>query len=116
MCPHEWVYSTLFFCYALVLPGRVLGHLGQECAAIHCGDGGLTWAMALVLADWLTTRLPEYPRLRLLELGAGTGLVASSLQKRGHEVVITDGKDEAKWCIPGPQGHWYFYSYIFVDI
>ena len=50
--------------------------------------------MALVLADWLTTRLPEYPRLRLLELGAGTGLVASSLQKRGHDVVITDGKDE----------------------
>ena len=87
------------------------GHGTQVDNGVTCGN-----CMALVLADWLTTRLPEYPRLRLLELGAGTGLVASSLQKRGHEVVITDGKDEAKWCIPGPQGHWYFYSYIFVDI
>ena len=44
-----------------------------ECAAIHCGDGGVTWAMALILANMVSTSLPEYPRLRLLELGAGTG-------------------------------------------
>ncbi|CAE7227875.1 unnamed protein product [Symbiodinium microadriaticum] len=57
-----------------------------------CGDGGMTWAMAVGLAKLLGHR-PEYPRLRVLELGAGPGLVALLLAARGHEVVATDGAD-----------------------
>lgn len=80
----------------VALPSK--GHWAKwkilECAAIHCGDGGVTWAMALILANMVSTSLPEYPRLRLLELGAGTGLVSSCLQRRGHELVVTDGHDE----------------------
>ncbi|CAE7847935.1 unnamed protein product [Symbiodinium necroappetens] len=70
---------------------------GAELSALRflsrdCGDGGMTWAMAVGLAKLLGHR-PEYPRLRVLELGAGPGLVALLLAARGHEVVATDGAD-----------------------
>ncbi|CAE7328030.1 unnamed protein product [Symbiodinium sp. CCMP2456] len=64
----------------------------SEKHAKDCGDGGMTWAMAVGLAKLLGQR-PEYPRLRVLELGAGPGLVALLLAARGHEVVATDGAD-----------------------
>merc|ERR1712110_759832 len=57
-----------------------------------CGRGGVTWAMAVVLAG-LTGSLPEYPRLNVLELGAGTGLAALAAAGRGHDVMATDGDE-----------------------
>mmetsp|Transcript_129424 Transcript_129424/g.258394 ORF Transcript_129424/g.258394 Transcript_129424/m.258394 type:complete len:295 (+) Transcript_129424:72-956(+) len=64
----------------------------RERATRHCGEGGSTGAMAVVLAD-VVGQVPEFPRLRTLELGAGTGLVALALAGRGHEVVATDGDE-----------------------
>jgi len=56
----------------------------------QCGVGGVLWPMGIVLADYVS-RAPEYPRLRVLELGAGSGLSALALSRRGHHVVATDG-------------------------
>jgi len=47
----------------------------RERRSLACGQGGITWSMAVVLANLLGAS-PEYPRLRVLELGAGTGLAA----------------------------------------
>lgn len=72
-----------------------LGHwsrwLLREREARHCGEGGVTWTMAVVLANLLGSAVPEFPRLRVLETGAGTGLVSLTLAGRGHYVVATDG-------------------------
>ncbi|CAE8614790.1 unnamed protein product [Polarella glacialis] len=57
-----------------------------------CGDGGVTWSMSVVLAN-LGASVPEFPRLRVLEIGAGTGLVSLVLSGRGHDVMATDGDD-----------------------
>jgi predicted nicotinamide N-methyase len=62
----------------------------RERQLLDCGEGGMTWAMSVVLANYLGAA-PEYPRLRILELGAGTGLVSLALAGRGHSVVATDG-------------------------
>jgi len=61
----------------------------QERNAAACSDGGVTWAMAVVLAHILGAQ-PEFPRLRVLELGSGTGLVPLTGAGRGHIVVATD--------------------------
>eukprot|EP00933_Yihiella_yeosuensis_P005434 TRINITY_DN10994_c1_g1_i3.p1 TRINITY_DN10994_c1_g1~~TRINITY_DN10994_c1_g1_i3.p1 ORF type:complete len:272 (-),score=50.80 TRINITY_DN10994_c1_g1_i3:169-984(-) len=56
-----------------------------------CSDGGVTWAMAVVFANVIGMSLPEYPRLRVLELGSGTGLVSLVISGRGHDVVASEG-------------------------
>lgn len=55
-----------------------------------CGDGTLLWPMNVVLANYVGGA-PEFPRLRILELGSGTGLAALALASRGHTVLATDG-------------------------
>merc|ERR1711920_180493 len=45
-------------------------------------------AMAIVLAHLLAAQ-PEYPRMNILELGSGAGLVALVAAGRGHSIVAT---------------------------
>ena len=57
------------------------------------GTGGVLWEAAIVLAD-LVGRMTQHfawKGKRVLELGAGTGLVAISLAVEGAEVCATDG-------------------------
>jgi len=61
----------------------------RERDAVHCNEGGVTWAMSVVLAHILGAQ-PEYPRLSVLELGAGTGLASLAAAGRGHSVMATD--------------------------
>eukprot|EP00913_Durusdinium_trenchii_P002275 g2100.t1 len=65
----------------------------SECSVKDCGDGGVTWSLAILMAKMLAA-VPEYPRQRGLELGAGTGLASATLRGRGHEVVLSDGRDQ----------------------
>ncbi|CAJ1367690.1 unnamed protein product, partial [Effrenium voratum] len=69
---------------------RLRERSAQAADWLECGEGGMTWSMAVALANHLGA-LPEYPRLRVLELGAGTGLASLALSGRGHEAVASDG-------------------------
>ena len=53
------------------------------------GTGGVLWEAAIVLADYVASG--DWQGQRVLELGAGTGLVAIALAMRGAEVCATDG-------------------------
>eukprot|EP00405_Crypthecodinium_cohnii_P043928 CAMPEP_0206571586 /NCGR_PEP_ID=MMETSP0325_2-20121206/27728_1 /ASSEMBLY_ACC=CAM_ASM_000347 /TAXON_ID=2866 /ORGANISM="Crypthecodinium cohnii, Strain Seligo" /LENGTH=403 /DNA_ID=CAMNT_0054075607 /DNA_START=394 /DNA_END=1602 /DNA_ORIENTATION=+ len=61
------------------------------------GTGGVLWESAIVLADYvarngtMTSGGPGWKGRKVLELGAGTGLVAIALALQGSEVVATDG-------------------------
>ena len=57
------------------------------------GTGGVLWEAAIVLADFVgrNTHKFDWKGKRVLELGAGTGLVAISLGIEGAEVCATDG-------------------------
>ena len=54
------------------------------------GTGGVLWEAAIVLADYVG-RSGDWQGKRVLELGAGTGLVAIALAMQGAEVCATDG-------------------------
>lgn len=59
----------------------------------NVGTGGVLWEAAIVLADYVCRRSDDFlwPGKRVLELGAGTGLVAIALAIEGAEVCATDG-------------------------
>lgn len=57
------------------------------------GTGGVLWEAAIVLADYVGRNQETFAwqGKRVLELGAGTGLVAIALALEGAEVCATDG-------------------------
>lgn len=57
------------------------------------GTGGVLWEAAIVLADFVSRHSAKYQwqGKRVLELGAGTGLVAIALAAEGADVLATDG-------------------------
>ena len=65
------------------------------------GTGGVLWEAAIVLADFVGRNAGEHIEWkgkRVLELGAGTGLVAISLAIEGAEVCATDGNPRVLTC------------------
>ena len=55
------------------------------------GTGGVLWEAAIVLADYVIRSHLDWAGKKVLELGAGTGLVAIALAIEGAEVCATDG-------------------------
>lgn len=63
------------------------------------GTGGLIWPASVLLSNFLAQTITTLPQLRdlnwneqtVLELGAGLGLVSSTLVHLGSRVVATDG-------------------------
>jgi len=57
------------------------------------GTGGVLWESAIVLADYVVRNSNQFNwrGKRVLELGAGTGLVAIALAMEGANVTATDG-------------------------
>lgn len=56
------------------------------------GTGGVLWEAAIALADHVgRSRSSTWHKRRVLELGAGTGLVAIALALEGARVLATDG-------------------------
>eukprot|EP00931_Biecheleriopsis_adriatica_P089776 TRINITY_DN63858_c0_g1_i1.p1 TRINITY_DN63858_c0_g1~~TRINITY_DN63858_c0_g1_i1.p1 ORF type:complete len:437 (-),score=91.99 TRINITY_DN63858_c0_g1_i1:86-1396(-) len=57
------------------------------------GTGGVVWEAAIVLADYVGRNAEAFSwkGKRVLELGAGTGLVAIALALEGADVCATDG-------------------------
>lgn len=57
------------------------------------GTGGVLWESAIVLADYVgrNSKAFQWKGKRVLELGAGTGLVAIALALEGASVWATDG-------------------------
>mmetsp|Transcript_51332 Transcript_51332/g.166432 ORF Transcript_51332/g.166432 Transcript_51332/m.166432 type:complete len:443 (+) Transcript_51332:71-1399(+) len=57
------------------------------------GTGGVLWESAIVLADYVGRNKTKFAwqGKRVLELGAGTGLVTIALAMEGADVVLTDG-------------------------
>jgi len=64
------------------------------------GTGGVLWEAAIVLADYVGRRRDffSWHGKRVLELGAGTGLVAISLAAEGAQVWATDGNPKVVQC------------------
>jgi len=64
------------------------------------GTGGVLWEAAIVLADYVGRRRDyfSWPGQRVLELGAGTGLVAIALAAEGAHVWATDGNPKVVQC------------------
>mmetsp|Transcript_70184 Transcript_70184/g.195293 ORF Transcript_70184/g.195293 Transcript_70184/m.195293 type:complete len:363 (-) Transcript_70184:88-1176(-) len=58
--------------------------------APETGLGGRVWEVSLLFARVLEHLLSTMPRCRVLELGAGCGLVGGVLARLGHDVVLTD--------------------------
>lgn len=68
---------------------RIRPHIAETPRLIaHGTTGHRTWEASLYLCVYLLRNSP--PR-RIVELGAGTGLVSTALAMAGHDVVSTDG-------------------------
>jgi len=68
------------------------------------GTGGVLWESAIVLADYVVRHTDTFawPGKRVLELGAGTGLVAIALASQGAAACATDGNPGV---LQGAQGN-----------
>jgi predicted nicotinamide N-methyase len=64
----------------------------QPSLIVASGTTGLrTWEASLLLSEWVLTQ--DLTGKRILELGAGTGLVGILAAKRGAKVTATDGSE-----------------------
>ncbi|CAE7764668.1 EEF1AKMT3 [Symbiodinium sp. CCMP2592] len=89
----------------VLLPTRTIrlpfGHSGRDIVIRQhqrreqerIGTGGVLWEAAIVLADFVARNSQQFAwqGKRVLELGAGTGLVAIALALEGADICATDG-------------------------